>query len=32
MSQMFGDRIIAGWGANTFDHEFEAVGKVASSD
>lgn len=26
MSQMFGDRIIAGWGAGTFDHEFEAVG------
>ena len=23
---MFGDRIIAGWGAGTFDHEFEAVG------
>ena len=26
MSQMFGDRIIAGWGAGTFDHEFDAVG------
>jgi len=26
MSQMFGDRIIAGWGAGTFDHEFVAVG------
>jgi probable F420-dependent oxidoreductase len=26
MSHMFGDRIIAGWGAGTFDHEFEAVG------
>ena len=26
MSNMFGDRIIAGWGAGTFDHEFEAVG------
>ena len=26
MSQMFGPRIIAGWGAGTFDHEFDAVG------
>lgn len=26
MSHMFGDRIIAGWGAGTFDHEFVAVG------
>ncbi|NND02822.1 MAG: LLM class flavin-dependent oxidoreductase [Acidimicrobiia bacterium] len=26
MSRMFGDRIIAGWGAGTFDHEFDAVG------
>jgi alkanesulfonate monooxygenase SsuD/methylene tetrahydromethanopterin reductase-like flavin-dependent oxidoreductase (luciferase family) len=26
MTHMFGDRIIAGWGAGTFDHEFEAVG------
>ena len=26
MSVMFGDRIIAGWGAGTFDHEFDAVG------
>jgi len=26
MSHMFGDRIIAGWGAGTFDHEFDAVG------
>ncbi|HSG79429.1 MAG TPA: LLM class flavin-dependent oxidoreductase [Acidimicrobiia bacterium] len=26
MTQMFGPRIIAGWGAGTFDHEFEAVG------
>lgn len=26
MSQMFGDRLIAGWGAGTFDHEFDAVG------
>jgi alkanesulfonate monooxygenase SsuD/methylene tetrahydromethanopterin reductase-like flavin-dependent oxidoreductase (luciferase family) len=26
MSHMVGDRIIAGWGAGTFDHEFEAVG------
>ena len=26
MSQMFGPRLIAGWGAGTFDHEFDAVG------
>jgi alkanesulfonate monooxygenase SsuD/methylene tetrahydromethanopterin reductase-like flavin-dependent oxidoreductase (luciferase family) len=26
MSHLFGPRIIAGWGAGTFDHEFEAVG------
>jgi len=26
MTHMFGDRIIAGWGAGTFDHEFDAVG------
>jgi alkanesulfonate monooxygenase SsuD/methylene tetrahydromethanopterin reductase-like flavin-dependent oxidoreductase (luciferase family) len=26
LSHMVGDRIIAGWGAGTFDHEFEAVG------
>jgi probable F420-dependent oxidoreductase len=26
MTHMFGPRIIAGWGAGTFDHEFEAVG------
>jgi alkanesulfonate monooxygenase SsuD/methylene tetrahydromethanopterin reductase-like flavin-dependent oxidoreductase (luciferase family) len=26
MSAMFGPRIIAGWGAGTFDHEFDAVG------
>jgi alkanesulfonate monooxygenase SsuD/methylene tetrahydromethanopterin reductase-like flavin-dependent oxidoreductase (luciferase family) len=26
MTHMFGPRVIAGWGAGTFDHEFEAVG------
>lgn len=26
MTHMVGPRIIAGWGAGTFDHEFEAVG------
>jgi alkanesulfonate monooxygenase SsuD/methylene tetrahydromethanopterin reductase-like flavin-dependent oxidoreductase (luciferase family) len=26
MTHLFGPRIIAGWGAGTFDHEFEAVG------
>lgn len=26
MSHMVGPRIIAGWGAGTFDHEFEAIG------
>jgi alkanesulfonate monooxygenase SsuD/methylene tetrahydromethanopterin reductase-like flavin-dependent oxidoreductase (luciferase family) len=26
MTHMFGPRIIGGWGAGTFDHEFEAVG------
>jgi alkanesulfonate monooxygenase SsuD/methylene tetrahydromethanopterin reductase-like flavin-dependent oxidoreductase (luciferase family) len=26
MTHMFGARIIAGWGAGTFDHEFDAVG------
>ncbi|MDH5504073.1 MAG: LLM class flavin-dependent oxidoreductase, partial [Acidimicrobiia bacterium] len=26
MTHLFGDRIIAGWGAGTFDHEFDAVG------
>ena len=26
MSQLLGDRLIAGFGAGTFDHEFEAVG------
>jgi len=26
MTHMFGPRIIAGWGAGTFDHEFDAVG------
>ncbi|MBK5266302.1 MAG: LLM class flavin-dependent oxidoreductase [Acidimicrobiia bacterium] len=26
MTHMFGNRIIAGWGAGTFDHEFDAVG------
>lgn len=26
MSHMVGPRLIAGWGAGTFDHEFEAVG------
>lgn len=26
MSQLVGPRVIAGWGAGTFDHEFEAVG------
>lgn len=26
MTHLFGPRIIAGWGAGTFEHEFEAVG------
>jgi alkanesulfonate monooxygenase SsuD/methylene tetrahydromethanopterin reductase-like flavin-dependent oxidoreductase (luciferase family) len=26
MTHMFGPRLIAGWGAGTFDHEFDAVG------
>ncbi|MGF1664911.1 MAG: LLM class flavin-dependent oxidoreductase [Acidimicrobiia bacterium] len=26
MTHMFGPRVIAGWGAGTFDHEFDAVG------
>ena len=26
MTHLFGDRIVAGWGAGTFDHEFDAVG------